>query len=123
MTEEDIVSELYGAMQTFRGLGFPSDNLYVAFGIVPEIGPFADKKCVGVILRWNGKEFAYSIAPVRNQKKFAKRWVRFATAANEAPADDPELRRVYLESICRQNAAQLVMALTSKGINPPLGAN
>lgn len=120
---ETLLAELYGSMQTFRGLGFPSDNLFVAFGIVATDGPYAGKKCMGVVLRWKDKEFAYYIAPVKNPKKFGARWVKFATEANEGPADNPELQRMVATSYCRQNVTSLILALHDKGIPPPLRGN
>jgi hypothetical protein len=120
---QELLAELYGAMQTFRGLGFPSDNLFVGFHIVPREGPYTGRKCMGVVLRWQDKEFAHSIAPVKNPKRFGASWVKFATAANEGPGDNPELQLMVATSYCRQNVSSLIVALLDKGIQPPLGKN
>ena len=118
-----VLEELYGSMQVFRLLGFPSDNLYVQFGILETQGVFTGRKCVGITLRWQGKEFHYSVAPVKNDKKFAEKWVAFATAAEEAPPDDPRLRAIREQCHCRQQAALLVLALEAKGISIPQRLN
>ncbi len=122
-SNEELLAELYGAMQTFRGLGFPSDNLFVAFNIIAADGPYAGMNCMGVVLRWKGKEFAYTIAPIKNPKAFGERWVKFATEANEGPADRPELQLMVATSFCRQNVSMLIVALLDKGIQPPLRGN
>lgn len=120
---EALLAELYGAMQTFRGLGFPSDNLYVAFNIQATAGPYEGKKCMGLVLRWQGKEFSYFIAPVKNPRRFGSRWVAFAQAANGGDPNDPKLQKLVNESFCRRNVTDLLLLLHDKGIEPPLGAN
>lgn len=119
--ESKVIAELYGAMQTFRMLGFPSDNLYLAFGIVAIMGPYTGKKCMGVVLRWQEKQFAYHIAPVKDDRAFATRWLRFAEAANAAPADSQQLQDLIHESYCYQHRAELIAALANKDILPPIG--
>jgi hypothetical protein len=118
----EIINELYGAMQTFRGLGFPSDNLYLGFGILATDGPYEGRKCVGVSLLWRDKRFNCHVAPVKNDKKFARKWVKFSEAANTGVYTG-RLERIYMESFARRNAVALIMALDAKGITPPLDLN
>ncbi len=118
----EVLNELYGAMQTFRGLGFPAADLYIAFGVLAVDGPFQGRKCVGVTLMWRDKRFNCHVAPVKNDRKFARKWTRFAEAANEG-IDKERLERIYMASFTRQNASELIMRLHAKGITPPLGLN
>lgn len=123
MKDEEIIAELYGAMWVFRCLGFISDNLYVAFGIIATAGPFEGDKCVGVQLRHRGKEFNFYVAPVKNDKKFGAKWTHFCEEANNGPPDDLKLKKMVDESFCRMNVATLIIALHAKDIHPPLDSN
>jgi hypothetical protein len=117
VNEHAVLEELYGAMQTFRILGFPSDNLYLAFNLIAGMGPYLGQRCMGVTLRWEDLEFSYHIAPVADDRAFADKWLKFADDANKS--QDPELLALVLNSYCFQNKTQLLAALLNKGISPP----
>ena len=123
--EDAVLGELYGAHQTFRHLGYPSDNLYLSFRTIAPAGPFEGRKCAGVCLRWRGKEFNYTVAPVKDQYAFAERWKRLCEEANETK--DPErvsmLAALYAGSQCYLTRDQVVAALTAKGMAPPGNAS
>ena len=120
---DSVLAELYGAMQTFRRLGFPADNLYLANNIVATFGPYAGKLCIGVQLRWLGKEFNDFIAPVKDYEAFAARWEEFAEFANAAPPNDAKLRAIVANSFCWSVKTDLIAALVGKGILPPGGTD
>lgn len=123
--ENLILAELYGVMQTFRQLGFPSESLFLSFRAVASGGPFKGCECVGVCLRWAGKEFNYTVAPVSDQHVFAEHWRRLSTRANEArdPATQALLAEMYASSECYATRDGLVEALIAKGIVPPAHVN
>lgn len=119
VNEDLVLAEAYGAMQTFRHLGFPSANLYLAFGVIAVVGPYKGQKCVAIKLVWRGKDFIYHIAPVANDREFASRWSAFTDVANRGPRDDTRMQRMVQESYCFQNVTELVAALEKKGMSPP----
>ena len=121
--DDKVLYELYGAMQTFRRLGFPADNLYLADGIVATFGPYAGAACIGVQLQWRDKEFNYFIAPVKDYDAFAVRWEVFTEMANAAPKDDAKLQLIVQRSCCWGAKTELIAALVGKGILPPGGIN
>jgi hypothetical protein len=125
LDEGYVLAELYGAHQTFRRLGYPSDNLYLSFRAIAPSGPFKGQKCASVCLRWRDKEFNFTVAPVRDQHAFAERWKRMCKEAN-AETDKQKLLRfaaMYASSQCFQNRDTLVETLTAKGMAPPGAAN
>lgn len=123
--EDEVLGELYGAHQTFRRLGYPSDNLFLSFRAIATSGPFEGRKCAGVCLRWRGKEFNYTVAPVKEARTFADRWMRLCEDANSTkdPGKLSWLATTYATSQCFQTRGTLVELLTAKGMAPPGSAN
>jgi hypothetical protein len=120
VNEDIALEELYGAMQAFRSLGFPSSSLYLAFNLIAAMGPYRGKRCMGVVLRYEGREFGYHIAPVSDAMAFSKRWNKFAEDANNAPSGDSALGTIMANSQCFRYRDVLVTALKKKGIMPPV---
>lgn len=114
-----VLDELYGAMQTFLHLGFPAEELFVNPNILMDKGAYPGRKCVGIRLRWEGKEFNYGVGPVKNYKKFAKKWLAFGEAAN-ASGGNQELDKLFLESQCFGQVWVLINLLMDKGIQVPI---
>jgi len=114
-----VLSECYGCSQTLRRLGFPSDNIYIQFGVYAADGPFAGRKTVAVCLRWDDKEFNYYTGPVRDDEKFAVKWSNFLERANRGFVSKARLQAMLFQSFAYNHKQELIAALQKKGINPP----
>lgn len=121
--EDWVLREAYGAMQVFRMLGFPSDDLYLRFGIVSNVGVYTGEACVGICLRWQNKEFNYSVAPIveGRDEAFAQHWQALGDASNAALGSTAarHFRDLWRLSNCFANLPKLVAALEQRGIVPP----
>lgn len=120
--EQDVLHEVYAATQLFRQLGFSSDDIYLTEAIDGAGSDFRGKRCIAVQLNWRDKVFVYTIAPVKNRKRFTKRWIALAEEANANP-ESPKWKRIFEQSHTRQISVRIVTALHEKGITPPLNLN
>jgi hypothetical protein len=115
-----IIGESWAAMEMLRRMGFPSDDIYIVFGVMGAKDTMYDgEPCAAVLLKHDGKEFAFTVAPVRNVELFAKLWQRFIKNVNEKKVDQEELRTIFEQSYCFRHTAEMLAAIREKGFTIP----
>jgi hypothetical protein len=105
-----------GAWQGFRKIGFKSSELY--YTIARSVLAGGAVSCF-VTLRAQRKIFNLEVGPIESEDAFEKEWGLVRKALEKRDIPDPDLERIWAESLPFRKAADFIIALTNKGFKIP----
>lgn len=103
--------EALAVHEALRRMEYPSDAIFVA----PRQGP--TRKNLFVLLRFEGKQFAYDVGEcLLSDVEFVKAWQAAVRWWNTTAKDDtPEHKKIWEESHVRRNSVAFVVAMVDAG--------
>lgn len=106
------IRQAIGCHEGLRKLGFVPDDIFVS------LNPDATML---VVLKTQGKQFAITVGLVRGvaRETWQAMWSTSATAVRDGSLSQPDLDRIWRESLTHKRAFDFIAAIQSKGIRIP----
>jgi hypothetical protein len=124
MSIQAIVQEAWAGHEALRRLGFPSDDIYIVFGVCAPAGTmYQGEECVAVLVKQGTLDFVFTIAPVRDVALFAKRWKKFIEDVNAKAFPASQIAMAYEESFVARHFDEMITAIKAKGLSIPKEAS
>jgi hypothetical protein len=111
------IREMLCAHESFRKLGFASEDIYVDKG---------EDQMTRIVLKAQGQQFVCLcgwLKPAMTWDEFAEAWNTAAANVNGGAYHEEELSKMYEQSFIYRNRRLLVEALTMKGFKFPRSDN
>lgn len=111
----ECFKEAYATFEFFRKLGFPPSSLFIHLN--PD-GIFF------IVLQFMDKQFAVNIGHLSlTEDELVNKWTEMALRIANGEFDEQELQNAWQNSFVFNNKIDALMAMSSKGIRPPITMN